>query len=319
MPEGLLLYTTEGDPDTFELPTIEGVSQILAQPNLPRLFEMRGRCLSVETVVGWDTWLHSSIYNDYFRQMNSARQFVLGLAAPSGEPRAFMAVCRGETDPPFTVEEERTIVGLRDAAEQALVAFEVSADWGRPTEAILDAVTEALPVPAMLVRQGAIVWMNREAELRLELVSLSFGMGRTFFAGRCAALHELMRHVERELASPGALLGKREASGYSWLLRGEQIVVRRVEVGGCTEHALVCLMTPTLPTAHVPILRSTAHGLTRREAEIVNFAVQGYSMLSIACQLNIAESTVATHLKRVYRKLGVRSRAELAWRVAGGR
>ena len=55
-----------------------------------------------------------------------------------------------------------------------------------------------------------------------------------------------------------------------------------------------------------------------READITRLAVEGFSVLSIAHRLNIAESTVCTHLKRIYRKLGVRSRAELAWRVASG-
>jgi DNA-binding NarL/FixJ family response regulator len=44
--------------------------------------------------------------------------------------------------------------------------------------------------------------------------------------------------------------------------------------------------------------------------------MEGYSVLAIAHQLGIAESTVATHLKRVYRKLGVSSRAELALKLS---
>ena len=38
-------------------------------------------------------------------------------------------------------------------------------------------------------------------------------------------------------------------------------------------------------------------------------------MLAIAHQLGIAESTVGSHLKRLYQKLHVRSRVELALRI----
>jgi DNA-binding CsgD family transcriptional regulator len=58
--------------------------------------------------------------------------------------------------------------------------------------------------------------------------------------------------------------------------------------------------------------RSSASGLTRREREVVELAARGYSNKSIAAETAIGERTVETHLAAAYRKLGVRSRAELA-------
>ncbi|MFY9739878.1 MAG: LuxR C-terminal-related transcriptional regulator, partial [Candidatus Cybelea sp.] len=52
--------------------------------------------------------------------------------------------------------------------------------------------------------------------------------------------------------------------------------------------------------------------LTRREREVVELAARGYSNKSIAAETAIGERTVETHLAAAYRKLGVRSRAELA-------
>ena len=52
--------------------------------------------------------------------------------------------------------------------------------------------------------------------------------------------------------------------------------------------------------------------LTRREREVVQLAARGYSNKSIAAETAIGERTVETHLAAAYRKLGVRSRAELA-------
>lgn len=52
--------------------------------------------------------------------------------------------------------------------------------------------------------------------------------------------------------------------------------------------------------------------LTQREREIVHCVAQGLSFKQAAKKIGVAPSTVANHLYRVYRKLGVYSRTELA-------
>jgi DNA-binding NarL/FixJ family response regulator len=53
--------------------------------------------------------------------------------------------------------------------------------------------------------------------------------------------------------------------------------------------------------------------LTAREKEVLAFISRGLRNVDVAKQLGMAEATVATHLKSVYRKLGISSRAEAAW------
>ena len=50
-------------------------------------------------------------------------------------------------------------------------------------------------------------------------------------------------------------------------------------------------------------------GLTQRESEILSFVVTGLSNRGIATKLVIGEETVKTHLRSIYRKLGVSDRA----------
>jgi DNA-binding CsgD family transcriptional regulator len=59
----------------------------------------------------------------------------------------------------------------------------------------------------------------------------------------------------------------------------------------------------------MPALERT-FGLTGREGEILGQLVTGATILSIAGDLNIAESTVRKHLEHIYRKLEVANRAE---------
>lgn len=56
--------------------------------------------------------------------------------------------------------------------------------------------------------------------------------------------------------------------------------------------------------------------LSKREREIAELVAAGYSDLNIAAHLDIGESTVGTHLYRIYKRLGIHSRVELAARLA---
>ena len=55
--------------------------------------------------------------------------------------------------------------------------------------------------------------------------------------------------------------------------------------------------------------RTTAYGLTTREAEVCALAARGLSNREIGEQLGISARTVHKHFQNVYDKLGVRSRS----------
>ena len=56
--------------------------------------------------------------------------------------------------------------------------------------------------------------------------------------------------------------------------------------------------------------------LSRREREILHYIVEGKTNKEIACDLNIAEQTVKTHVYNLYQKIGVRRRTQAAvWAI----
>ncbi|MEO6797072.1 MAG: helix-turn-helix transcriptional regulator [Candidatus Dormibacter sp.] len=63
------------------------------------------------------------------------------------------------------------------------------------------------------------------------------------------------------------------------------------------------------PTDRRPV--GEAEGLTIREHQVAELAVQGYTAREMADALSIGERTVESHLANVYAKLGVRSKLEL--------
>lgn len=56
--------------------------------------------------------------------------------------------------------------------------------------------------------------------------------------------------------------------------------------------------------------------LTPREREVLTLIAGGHRIADAATALQLAESTVATHIKSIYRKLGIHSRAEASFHAA---
>jgi DNA-binding NarL/FixJ family response regulator len=69
-----------------------------------------------------------------------------------------------------------------------------------------------------------------------------------------------------------------------------------------------------------PVVRVVpAHGLTRRELEILRLVAEGHSNAQLARMLWVTEQTVKFHLSNIYRKLAVGNRTEAArWAQVNG-
>ena len=65
--------------------------------------------------------------------------------------------------------------------------------------------------------------------------------------------------------------------------------------------------------------RTTSDELTGTEQRVAELAASGHTNKEIAAELFMGVSTVEAHLSRIYRKLGLRSRTELAGRIATSR
>ena len=77
-------------------------------------------------------------------------------------------------------------------------------------------------------------------------------------------------------------------------------------------------LTPQAPDQ--PVAHTHLSSLTRREVEIATLVAQGLTYRRIASELFISEHTVATHVRRVLKKLGLRSRSQLsAWMTEQGK
>lgn len=127
------------------------------------------------------------------------------------------------------------------------------------------------------------------------------------------AVNIVAARLERTLADPGATEIPRltltdESSGVMYRLRAE-----RLEGVDGRPRGLV-VIEPTTGLADVWHVLAR-HGLSRREAQVALAIMRGRTNGQVASELHMSIHTVQEHVGRVFDKLGVHSRQELALRL----
>lgn len=103
-----------------------------------------------------------------------------------------------------------------------------------------------------------------------------------------------------------------EASGSVYRLRAE----RTIGTDG-RPRGLVFIEPTTLSHPDDQVLTLVRSGLSKRECEVALAVVRGKTSAQIAAELFVSTHTVADHVRNIFDKLGVASRQQLAFRVAG--
>jgi len=85
----------------------------------------------------------------------------------------------------------------------------------------------------------------------------------------------------------------------------------RARVKGVIDPRTAQITNPEQPLAD----RKPEEALTRRERQIAELVVGGLTNRQIAEELVISEHTVATHVRRILKKLGLQSRTQIAFRL----
>ncbi len=188
---------------------------------------------------------------------------------------------------------------------------------------------EALIALGQLNRAERMLTMFEEAARRLDR---SWAL---MLAGRCRALL-LAAHGDSEGASlaardalaRGAELEMRIEVARTFLVAGRIERRRRCKRQAAEwlrqalesfEQAGACLWAERAQAelSRVGLRRTASSELTASEYRVAELAASGHTNREIAAQLFVSCKTVEANLARVYRKLGIRSRAELGARLAG--
>lgn len=169
---------------------------------------------------------------------------------------------------------------------------------------------------------------------RLRVVELD--VGRTPRSPVDVALFDTYGHPRNGLDRVRLLAGDLRIGVvvvYTWAITSEQCeaaiaagargVIAKSEPAEALVHALLAIDDGELVVS--PIFRRPQgytwpghdFGLTARESEVAAFLGEGLSNREMADALSISEHTVKSHLKAIFQKVGVGSRAQAVARIAG--
>lgn len=122
--------------------------------------------------------------------------------------------------------------------------------------------------------------------------------------------------VSTVLGDDAHIVAALSAGAQGYILKGQpEPVVRRQLVQ--LQHGVPAL-SPTIARRIMEHFQRTgpvdneAEALSARETEVLVLLSKGLRNADVARALGLAESTIATHVKSIYRKLGISSRAEAA-------
>jgi DNA-binding CsgD family transcriptional regulator len=95
---------------------------------------------------------------------------------------------------------------------------------------------------------------------------------------------------------------------------GRWLIVRGSQLGDRRDAPTAVTIEPVSAHALAPLI-AAAHGLTDRERAVTQLVARGYPTAEIADRLHLSPWTVQDHLKVIFEKIGVGTRAELVARL----
>jgi DNA-binding CsgD family transcriptional regulator len=281
-----------------------------------------GHLVEVRRNWGARTMERSETYNNYWKRIG-VDQLAAGSLGTASDHTGLVSIARVGPDV-FTDEEleaaERLIAVCRERLAVMATTTIASAESEHGLDPLVRALSALPLVAAYFAPDGRMRWLSHECQAWAESLAMPFG-GRTLIVRRGDRLSLLAAFAQEVQSEPTRTLGGGEPRWRQALGPHQRLVARRVPpTDGDPGGVLVCVREEAPIPAEVSLEpdRLVGLGLTPRESDVAALSAQGYSLKNTAARLGIAETTVHTHLKRVYRKLCVFSRAELCYRLLTG-
>jgi DNA-binding CsgD family transcriptional regulator len=261
----------------------------------------RRTCLDVVGHFGESAIRSSELVARWLRPCAGER-VLLGLPRHDGRLVAILAGYRSLRSRGFSARDRLLLERICELYAQRLVAL--TPPGGHPLAAILELIEDHVrhTFAGLFDAEGRILWLSEVSAAHLGQVR--HGLQR-FLVPRTDEL-ETIRALARTACRRPAR-GRLPGGDQIWPQR--RVLIRRVEPDA------VLLFVPQ--PGELPSSRSPS--LSRREVEVAQLAIRGYSVANIAARLALKEQTIKTFLKRIYSKLQVRNRAELCYELLSTR
>ncbi|MBP0482740.1 response regulator transcription factor [Sagittula salina] len=198
----------------------------------------------------------------------------------------------------------RSVLILEDNAETRLWMEEI----------VARVFPQATVATAALVADAKALARTQVFDLALVDLSLPDGEGLELIRLLSKDSPETQAVVTTIMGSDAAVVSALSAGAAGYLLKTEdaEAVARHLSqvaygipaLSPAIARRIMKHFSYTGPVADAP------EGLTQRETEALRLIAQGLRVSEVASEMGIAESTVSTYIKSIYRKLGISNRAE---------
>lgn len=333
-PEQKGIYFPHGLPDDFfELykARYQSVDMWTEQVVQRKLFT-EGNVILGTDLVPHDTLTKSQWYADCLQLGDISRlltSVVFALPAQGVETRTadLPTACsfyRGRNDADFTEDDRRKLTLLVPHLSRALAVMSRLRQSDAKVAASLSSLDKLSTAVLLMSGSGEVSFLNKAAiamlsdsdELWLERAPTRRGLGRLVaksaavnrsLAGALAMAKQTndVLHFSSVIQVPTTLPGQAWSIQLSRVSPGSAF-----NAGGQVPDVIAFLSDTKSPLNLAPELLCLSYGLTRAEARVAVAATASQPIEQIAEALSISVSTAKTHLRHVYEKTGVRSRAE---------
>lgn len=200
--------------------------------------------------------------------------------------------------------------------ETVLIVEDISEAMTSLIRIVQSAFPEARLETARSVKEARFLITQRPWSMALVDIGLPDGSGLDLVRLFSDLAPETVCVVSTVLGDDGHIVAALSAGAQGYILKGqpEQVLLRQLMQ---IQHGVPPL-SPTIARRIMEHFQRTgpvdteSNGLTGRELEVLSLLAKGLRNADVAVALELAESTIATHIKSIYRKLGISSRAEAA-------
>lgn len=210
-----------------------------------------------------------------------------------GHTWGLFCLCRGPRSRPFSADDLRRAEAVSATAatrlRRALLLSGVDSDRAPDAPGLVTAD-----------RDGRMLSANAAASHWLAGLAEDHGAGRPPGPYALSALLQQIRHAPDGVT----------ASARARVRGGQWITLTAWRQGPPGEELSYVELAPSRP-GELAALVLDHYGLTRRERDVTQHVLHSRSSAEIAAALHISEYTVQDHLRKVFDKLGVRSRREI--------
>lgn len=201
----------------------------------------------------------------------------------------------------------------------------MTADGQQPTDGSVDGITVAIVDDHPVLRDGIASLLGSQPDLRVVALGDSVADAEAILLAAEAdvLLLDVRLGTQSGLTALQGKRGHRPAVVVLTAYDYPQYAEAALRLGaagfvlknGPIEDLLAAIRAAATGGIHFGLRPGTRLSLTQRELDVVRLIVEGRSNDEIATALEIAPKTVESHLRRIFDRVGVVSRTELATRA----